>query len=293
MESSPLLVKSFPKTLRTWSEASGSANLISRKQNKLPSFIDKLVEKGWSLGPKITLVHSQYKSTCRCKKNLHSFAICSISFHLVMLKRISTRLPFAPFLFTLSCFARVMSTPEHVKHQHKKHTLIMEGLTKSNFPLTWERNSARHPAKNLQFFLAFSLFGHLNFDTMQPHVLRMLSPKGFTVCKAQQMNILNLRSSSSSWGKNFRGYKCFMCWAWPSDSGIYEDNGLPEARSEAAPYSQNSERGLYLTHDMSGGMLHTLSTRAMCPKTIFKLVLCLTRWRYWFTNQQKKIALIS
>jgi hypothetical protein len=89
---------------------------------------------------------------------------------------------------------------------------------------------------------------------MQLHVLRMLDPKGFTVCKAQLLNILNLRSSSSSGDKNFRGFKWFMCWAWPSDSWIYENKGLPEARSEVAPYSENSERGLYLTHDMSGGM---------------------------------------
>ncbi len=37
----PLLIKSFPKTPRTWSEASQLMDLITTKQNKLPSFIDR------------------------------------------------------------------------------------------------------------------------------------------------------------------------------------------------------------------------------------------------------------
>jgi len=50
-------------------------------------------------------------------------------------------------------------------------------------------------------------------------------------------------------------------------------------------------RGLHLTHDMSGGMLHILSTHAMCPKTISKLVLCLTRLRYLIHKSTKKISI--
>ncbi len=65
------------------------------------------------------------------------------------------------------------------------------------------------------------------------------------MCKAQLLNVLNLKSFSSSQERNFRGYKCFMCWAWPPRTGGFmRIRDLPEARSEAAPYSENSERAL-------------------------------------------------
>ncbi len=65
------------------------------------------------------------------KHNFPSFAICSISFHLVM------------FCTCYEEYHGACKAPTHTK----KHTLIMEDLTKSKFPLTWTRNSARHPAR--------------------------------------------------------------------------------------------------------------------------------------------------
>ncbi len=47
----PLLVKNFPKTPRTWSEASwfGGSHNYNTKQNKLPSFIDRRNKCFWNL----------------------------------------------------------------------------------------------------------------------------------------------------------------------------------------------------------------------------------------------------
>jgi hypothetical protein len=60
----PLLVESFPKTPRTWSEASrfsGSHN-YKTKQNKLPCFIDRYLEGFWFLSEdfwKIIFLHGE------------------------------------------------------------------------------------------------------------------------------------------------------------------------------------------------------------------------------------------
>jgi hypothetical protein len=44
-------------------------------------------------------------------------------------------------------------------------------------------------------------------ELRQTLILRMLSPEGFTVCKAQLLSILNLKSSSSQQQRNFGGSK--------------------------------------------------------------------------------------
>jgi hypothetical protein len=53
MEPSPLLSKQglSKETKNTNLKHPHPVDLISRKQNKLPSFIDKLVEKGWKPMP--------------------------------------------------------------------------------------------------------------------------------------------------------------------------------------------------------------------------------------------------
>jgi hypothetical protein len=50
--SPPFLDKRFPKTLRTWSEASWFGGSHNKKQNKLPSFIDR-----YAANPKHNLFH--------------------------------------------------------------------------------------------------------------------------------------------------------------------------------------------------------------------------------------------
>jgi hypothetical protein len=127
---------------------------------------------------------------------------------------------------------------------------------------------------------------------MQLLILRMLSPKGFTLYKEKLPMILNLKSSSSSQEKNFRGYECFMCWAWPSDSRIYENKGLPEARSEAAPLIPRILRGLYLTHDMSGSMLHTVNTRYV-PKNYLNFSFMSDKVEILIHKPTKKLASIN
>jgi hypothetical protein len=48
--------------------------------------------------------------------------------------------------------------------------------------------------------------GMCEVELRQPFILRMASPKGFTMCKTQLLNILNLKSSIVESG-NFHGYK--------------------------------------------------------------------------------------
>lgn len=125
-------------------------------------------------------------------------------------------------------------------HQHTKKnctTLIMEGLTKSNFALTWTREFSSASCKEiLQFFIAFSLLVISILTRCSSSFFWECSPpRAFTLCKEKLPKILHLKSSSSSQEENFRGYKCFMCWAWPLGlEDLYENKGLPEARSEAA-----------------------------------------------------------
>jgi hypothetical protein len=63
----PLLVKSFPKTPRTQSEASwfGVSHIFKTKQNKLPSFIDRLLFTCCSIaidGSILSLSNKKYNS---------------------------------------------------------------------------------------------------------------------------------------------------------------------------------------------------------------------------------------